>query len=136
MVSRWRLRYSCLKSRNSATPAGSCHCAALYIDDMDVSISAKKVPGAGSSVATRCAFVGHLTNAENTAAVIALLASMAVEYAEVSADTIRKQCPTDRMRQSGHHQLLMNLGGCSDWRQHWRGKPGGGRGPQYGGRGG
>ena len=65
--------------------------AALYIDDMRASMSVKKVPGAGSPIARRCAFVGHLRNAENTAAVIGLFASIAVDYAGVSADTIRKQ---------------------------------------------
>jgi len=49
-------------------------------------MSAKKVPGGRSPIAKRCAFVGHLTNAENTAAVIGLLASTTVNYAGVSAD--------------------------------------------------
>jgi hypothetical protein len=39
------------------------------------SMSTKKAPGAGSPIVKRCAFVGHLTNAENTAAEIWLLAS-------------------------------------------------------------
>src|SRR5215471_8658435 len=65
---------------------------ALYIDDMRASSSAKKVPGGDSPIAKRCAFVGHLMNAENTAAVIGLLASIAADCAGVSAATIRKQC--------------------------------------------
>jgi hypothetical protein len=44
-------------------------------------MSAKKVPGGGSPIAKRYAFVGHLRNAENTAAVIELLASIVVDYA-------------------------------------------------------
>src|SRR5260370_13263005 len=60
-------------------------------------ISAKKAPGAGSPIARRCGFVGHLRNAENAAAVIGLLASIAVDCAGVSGVAILKQCP-DRMR--------------------------------------
>lgn len=72
-------------------------------------MSAKKAPGVGSPVPKRCAFVGHLRNAENTAAVIALFASMAVNSAEVSASAIHKQRP-GRMWHPGHHQHLVAPG--------------------------
>jgi hypothetical protein len=52
--------------------------ADLYIDDMRASMSVKKVAGAGSPIARRCAFVGHLRYALNTAAVIELFASIVV----------------------------------------------------------
>src|ERR1700730_10364975 len=64
---------------------------------MRASTSAKKVPGGDAPIAKRCAFVGHLMNAENTAAVIELLASIEADCAGVSAGTIRKECP-DQMR--------------------------------------
>src|SRR3979411_629304 len=95
MASWSRLRHRSLKSRNSATsaPMGDCSlAAALYIDDMRASMSAKWAPRAGSPIAMRCAFVGHLRNAENNAAVIGVFASIAVDCARVSTDTIRKQC--------------------------------------------
>jgi hypothetical protein len=41
-------------------------------------MSVKNVPGAGSPIAKRRAFVGHLTNAENSEVVIRLLGSMVV----------------------------------------------------------
>jgi hypothetical protein len=43
---------------------------------MRASMSAKKGFGAGSPMAMRYAFVGHLRNAENIAAVIELLVSI------------------------------------------------------------
>jgi hypothetical protein len=49
-------------------------------------MSTKKAPGVGSPIAKRCAFVGHLTNAENTAAEIWLLAFIAIDDARVSAN--------------------------------------------------
>jgi len=54
---------------------------------MRTSVSVKKVPGAGSPIAKRCAFVGHLRNAENTAAVIGLIGFIAVDYAVVSRNS-------------------------------------------------
>ena len=63
--------------------------AALYIDDMRASMSVKKVAGAGSPIARRCAFVGHLRNAVNTAAVIELFVSIITPIVpEFSADTV------------------------------------------------
>ena len=59
---------------------------------MRVSMSAKKAPGAGSPITKRCAFVGHLMNAENAAAVIGLLAFIAVDHAGVSGDMIHNHC--------------------------------------------
>jgi hypothetical protein len=58
---------------------------------MRASMSAKKTPGEGSPIAKRCAFVGHLRNAENTAVVIVLLASIAVDHAKVLENTILKE---------------------------------------------
>jgi hypothetical protein len=81
--------------------------AALYIDDMRLSMSAKSVPGAGSPIDIRCAFVGHLRNAENNAAVIGLFASLPVNSARVSTVTIRKECP-DRIQQ--HRRPLESAG--------------------------
>jgi hypothetical protein len=76
-----------LPSRGSASSAPTCRrrfATALYIDDMRASTSAKKVPGGDAPIAKRCAFVGHLMNAENTAAVIELFASMTANCARVS----------------------------------------------------
>src|SRR5260370_26748795 len=70
---------SSLKSRGSITspPTRSlCATSELYIDDMRACVSVKKASGAVSSLARRYAFVGHLRNARNTAAVIELLASI------------------------------------------------------------
>jgi hypothetical protein len=81
MVSWSRLLHSFPKSRGSATsfPTRSVRVTAdLYIDDMRASMSVKKVAGAGSPIARRCAFVGHLRYALNTAAVIELFASIVV----------------------------------------------------------
>src|SRR5208337_5650657 len=63
-----------------------CFAPALYMDDMRVSMSAKKAPVRGAPLAKRCAFIGHLMNAENTAAVIGSLAPIAVNYAGVSVE--------------------------------------------------
>ena len=79
-------------------------------------MSAKKVPGGDLPIAKRCAFVGHLMNAENTAAVIELLASIEADCAGVSAGTIRKQCQIKAA--SHHHQHLWWPGRVSDARQH------------------
>jgi len=49
----------------------------LYINDIRASMSEKKVAGAGSSIARKCAFVGHLREAQNTAAVIELFVFIA-----------------------------------------------------------
>jgi hypothetical protein len=65
--------------------------AALYIDDVRASISARWVLGAGSPIDMRCAFVGHLRNAENIAAVIGLLAFIATDHAKVLTGTICKK---------------------------------------------
>src|SRR5664279_2110056 len=105
MASWSRLRHNSLKSRSSAAsaPMGDrCLAIALYIDDMRASMSAKWAPGAGSPMDRRCAFVGHLRNAENNAAVIGVFASIAVDCARVSTVTIRKQCP-DRIQQHRRH---------------------------------
>src|SRR4051794_36119072 len=72
---RWPGRSS--KSRGPVTPVSTRSlgfATSLYIDDMRASISAKKEPAAGSPIARRCAFVWHLRNAENSGAVIRLLA--------------------------------------------------------------
>jgi len=46
-------------------PVCSCRLAsALYMGDMRVSMSTKKALGAGSPIAKRCAFSGHLRNSE------------------------------------------------------------------------
>src|SRR5208337_1687070 len=76
------------KLRGLAASVGTSRCFAriLYMDDMRVSMSAKKVPVTGAPLAKRCAFIGHLMNAENTAAVIGSLASIAVNYAGVSVE--------------------------------------------------
>src|SRR5271170_122603 len=63
-----------------------CFTPVLYMDDMRVSMSAKKVPVTGAPLAKRYAFIGHLMNAENSAAVIGSLASIAVNYAGVSLE--------------------------------------------------
>src|SRR5260370_34042875 len=100
MVLLSRLYRSCQNARTSATLAPVCSCrfaTALYMDDMRASMSTKKVPGAGSPIAKRCAFVGHLRNAENIAAEIRLLAPIAIDHARVSANMICKEC-RDRMR--------------------------------------
>src|ERR1700740_77716 len=68
-----------LKSRGSipSPPTRSvCETSDLYIDDMRACVSVKKVSGAVSSIARKYAFVGHLRNARNTAAVIELLSIM------------------------------------------------------------
>src|ERR1700730_1192190 len=55
-------------------------------------MSVKKVAGAGSPVARRCAFVGHLRNAINTAAVIELFVPIIMpSVPEFSADTVCNQ---------------------------------------------
>jgi hypothetical protein len=111
-----RLLLRSVKSRGSATsvPTRSVRVAVdLYIDDMRASMSVKKVAGAGSPIARRCAFVGHLRNAINTAAVIELWASIISNYAGVSADTVGNQ---------SHRQMHRNpsspsaVGRCS-WRR-------------------
>src|SRR5258708_2492270 len=69
------------KSRGSATsaPTRSLRVTSdLYLDDMRASMSVKKEFGMGSPMARRYAFVGHLRNAENIAAVIELLVSIIV----------------------------------------------------------
>jgi hypothetical protein len=79
MASWLQLLQRSSKSRGSATsvPTRSVDVTTdLYIDDMRVSMSVKKVVGAGSPIARRCAFVGHLRNAMNTAAVIELFVSI------------------------------------------------------------
>ena len=93
MVTWSRLLHRSLKSRGSATSVltDSVGIAAdLYIDDVRSSILVKKAVGAGSPIARRCAFVGHLRNAINTAAVIELFVSISAKYAgvSVSADAI------------------------------------------------
>ena len=70
---------SSLKSRGSITSPRTrslCVTSDLYIDDMRACVSVKKASGAVSSLARRYAFVGHLRNARNTAAVIELFASI------------------------------------------------------------
>jgi hypothetical protein len=62
----------------TSAPMGRLRVTAdLYINDIRASMSAKKIAGAGSPLARRYAFVGHLREAENTAAVIGLFVSMA-----------------------------------------------------------
>ena len=57
----------------------NCRCAvALYMDHMPASISAKKVSDLGAPLIKRCAFVGHLRNAEKTAAVIRVVGLIAI----------------------------------------------------------
>jgi hypothetical protein len=68
-----------LKSRGSIASSltrSRCFTSDLYIDDMRTCVSVKKTSRAGSPIARRYAFVGHLRNAGNTAAVIELLASI------------------------------------------------------------
>src|ERR1700687_3581419 len=99
-MASWRLLHRSLKSRGSVTsvPTRSVGLTAdLYLDDMRASMSVKKVVGAGSPIARRCAFVGHLRNAINTAAVIELFVSISAKYAGVSVSAVSKECP-DRMR--------------------------------------
>src|SRR3954447_15212964 len=60
---------------------------------MRASMSAKKIPGGGSPIAKRCAFIGHLMNAENTAAVIDVLASIEADCAGVLVGTIYAAWP-------------------------------------------
>jgi hypothetical protein len=84
---------------------------ALYIDDMRASMSAKWAFGAGSPIDMRCAFVVHLRNAENTAAVIGVFAPIAVDCARVSTGTIRKLCHEVTPGEQGDN-LLAEL---SDW---------------------
>src|SRR5258708_7092860 len=81
IASRPRLPQSSPKSRGSATsaPTRSLRVTSdLYLDDMRASMSVKKEFGMGSPMARRYAFVGHLRNAENIAAVIELLVSIIV----------------------------------------------------------
>src|ERR1035441_3612125 len=81
------LRDSCPKLRASAMSARELRfAAALYLEDICARISAKKVSGGGSPIARRCAFVAHLVNAENIAAGIGLVASIAINYAPISAN--------------------------------------------------
>src|ERR1700682_1568853 len=83
------------KSRGSPTsvPTRSVGITAdLYIDDMRSSMFVKKAVGAGSPIARRCAFVGHLRNAVNTAAVIELFVFIVASgFATFAADMIRTQ---------------------------------------------
>src|SRR5215472_11464328 len=77
-ASRQRPAQSSLKSRGSITSPPTrnvCEKSDLYIDDMRACVSVKKA-GAASSLARRYAFVEHLRNARNTAAVIELLSIM------------------------------------------------------------
>src|SRR3984893_5776132 len=91
-MASWRLLHRSLKSRGSVTsvPTRSVGLTAdLYLDDMRASMSVKKVVGAGSPIARRCAFVGHLRNAINTAAVIELFVPIITPIVpEFSADTV------------------------------------------------
>src|SRR5262249_29186921 len=92
VVAKLGLRHSCLKSKGSVSsiPTRSrCFATTLYIDVMRASMLAKYVSGAGSPIARRCAFVGHLRNAANVAAVIELF--IIGRFAAFSADTIRNQ---------------------------------------------
>src|SRR3978361_1077762 len=78
MLSGWSLESSCPKSRASANSCPAPNAVALYMDDMRASMSAKKVSEFGSPMTRRCAFVGHLRNAEKTEVVIRLFALTAV----------------------------------------------------------
>ena len=55
------------------------------MDDTRASMSAKKVSELVSPVTRRCAFVGHLRNAENIAAVMSLFVLMAVSLSVAEA---------------------------------------------------
>ena len=83
-----------VKSRGSATsvPTRSVGFTVdLYIDDIRSSMLVKKAVGAGSPIARRCAFVGHLRNAMNAAAAIELFVSISAKYAGVSVSAVRNQ---------------------------------------------
>jgi hypothetical protein len=79
-VASWSRRFnSSLNSRGLATlaPMGKLRVTAdLYINDIRASMSVKKEAGADSPLARRYAFVGHLREAKNTAAVIGSFVSM------------------------------------------------------------
>jgi len=70
-------------------------------------MSTKKAPGAGSPIAKRCAFVGHLRNAENIAAEIWVLAPIVIVHARVSAHMICKDSritPSSLVEIRGHQR--------------------------------
>jgi len=94
MVTWSRLLHRSLKSRGSATSVLTDSVgivADLYIDDVRSSILVKKAVGAGSPIARRCAFVGHLRNAMNAAAAIELFVTISAKYAGVSVSAERNQ---------------------------------------------
>src|ERR1700722_17383925 len=94
LASSSRLLQRSSKSRGSAKSVptrGIGVTADLYNDDICSSMLVKNAVGAGSPVARRCALVGHLRNAINTAAVIQLFVSICAKYAGVSVNAVRNQ---------------------------------------------
>src|SRR6266566_9047531 len=109
-VASWpRLFHSSLKSRGSTTsvPTRSLRVTSdLYIDDMRAWMSVKKASGAGSPIARRYAFVGHLRNAKNTAAVIDLLVSIMASIMPDAGHDTQSMARPNALRSQRHQDVV------------------------------
>ena len=105
--------------------ADSASTADLYINDMLASMSEKKVVGAGSPIARRCAFVGHFKKAKNTAAVIELFVFIAAPIMPKLRPTWYAKNGTSKCSAIRPYLLQLLTAGCGPSRRSITSRNGG-----------